>query len=79
VSKKAPNPPAPKFEPPAPPGPPLPLGAKTQWGVITAVTYFGGQFGERYYFMVDKHGTVSMMPEGAVEVKERKGRQSNSK
>ena len=42
---------------------PLLLGTKTRWGKIVAVGYVG----ERYYWMIDKHGTVSMMPAISVE------------
>ena len=43
---------------------PLNLGTKTKWGKITAVGITGG---ERYYWMVDKHGCVAMMPASVVE------------
>ena len=43
---------------------PLTLGTKTQWGEIGAVGLTGG---ERYYWMTDKHGCVSMMPATVVE------------
>lgn len=39
------------------------LGAKTKWGKIIAVGYVG----ERYYWMIDKYGVVSMMPADVVE------------
>lgn len=43
---------------------PLRLGTETQWGAIGAVGLTGG---ERYYWMVDKHGSVAMMPACVVE------------
>jgi hypothetical protein len=43
---------------------PLNIGIKTKWGKITAVGITGG---ERYYWMVDKHGCVAMMPASVVE------------
>lgn len=43
---------------------PLNIGIKTEWGKITAVGITGG---ERYYWMVDKHGCVAMMPASVVE------------
>lgn len=43
----------------------LPLGAMTPWGKIAAV---GVLSGERYYWMLDKHGTISMMPATVVGV-----------
>lgn len=43
---------------------PLPLGTKTQWGKIEMVGITGG---ERYYWMLDKHGGVSMIPASIVE------------
>lgn len=39
------------------------LGDNTKWGTIVAV----GWVGERYYWMRDRHGTISMMPADAVE------------
>lgn len=38
-------------------------GSKTKWGRIVAI----GWIGERYYWMIDKHGVVSMMPASVVE------------
>jgi hypothetical protein len=43
---------------------PLPLGTQTQWGKIGAVGYIQG---ERYYWMIDEDGSVSMMPAFVVE------------
>ena len=40
------------------------LGTKTRWGKIAAV---GTTSGERYYWVVDKHGDVAMMPAIMVE------------
>jgi hypothetical protein len=40
------------------------LGTKTRWGKIAAVGFIGG---ERYYWMIDRYGTVAMMPADAVE------------
>lgn len=42
---------------------PLPLGTRTNWGIIKAV----GWIGERYYWIVDKFGVVSMIPASIVE------------
>ena len=42
----------------------IPLGTKTKWGKIAAV---GFRDGERYYMMIDKHGSVALMPAEAVE------------
>lgn len=42
----------------------IPLGTKTQWGTIEAVGITGG---ERYYWMVDKFKSVSMIPAFMVE------------
>ena len=45
-------------------------GTKTQWGKVVMV---GKWFtGERYYWMVDQRGTVSMIPACVVEA-HRKG------
>lgn len=38
----------------------IPIGTKTKIGKVSAVANIGG---ERYYFMIDKFGTVSMMPQ----------------
>lgn len=46
---------------------PLPLGTPTRWGPIAAISF---RDGERYYFMIDKHKTVSLMPADVVEPKE---------
>jgi len=43
---------------------PLPLGTQTQWGKIEMVGITGG---ERYYWMLDKHKCVSMIPAFMVE------------
>ncbi len=43
---------------------PLPLGTDTEWGKIQAVGLTGG---ERYYWIVDKDGDVSMLPFFVVE------------
>ena len=40
-----------------------PLGTMTRWGRVVMV----GWVGERYYWMVDKHGSVAMMPADIVE------------
>jgi hypothetical protein len=45
--------------------PPLQLGTVVKpWGKIYAVGSLGG---ERYYWLIDKHDTVSMMPAMAIE------------
>lgn len=44
--------------------PALPIGTKTQFGTIQAIQWSGG---ERYYFIIDRRGTVSYMPASAVE------------
>lgn len=41
----------------------LPIGTETNFGKIESV---GCISGERYYWIIDEHGTVSMMPEIAV-------------
>ena len=43
----------------------VPIGAKTQWGTVGAITSKGG---ERYYMMLDKQGGVALMPADVVEV-----------
>lgn len=43
---------------------PLPLGTKTAWGIVEAV---GCISGERYYWLIDQHGSISMMPAFVVE------------
>ena len=43
----------------------LSIGTKTQWGIIQAI----GFVGERYYWIVDKFGTVSMFPANFLEFK----------
>jgi len=56
------------------------IGDKTKWGVISAVGWLGEYpLGERYYWMVGKHGTVSMMPADVVEVSQPKQPQSKPK
>ena len=40
------------------------LGTKTQFGIIAMI---GCIEGERYYWMIDRHGVVSMMPACVVE------------
>jgi len=47
------------------------LGDKTRWGVVSMIAILSG---ERYYWMIDKHGTVSMMP--AIVVEENYGDQN---
>ncbi len=42
----------------------MPLGSRTRWGKIASVAILSG---ERYYFMVDKHWKVAMMPAMVVE------------
>lgn len=42
----------------------LSLGTQTQWGNVAMI---GVLSGERYYWMVDKHGSVAMMPASTVE------------
>ena len=37
----------------------LPLGTKTEYGKIEMIGFVGG---ERYYWMVDRFGCVSMIP-----------------
>lgn len=44
---------------------PIPLGTETEYGTVQAI---GRIEGERYYWMVDEHGTVSMIPDFMVEV-----------
>ena len=43
----------------------IPLGSETNYGTVHAVGYVGG---ERYYWLIDKKGTVSMMPSCVVEI-----------
>jgi hypothetical protein len=57
--------------------PPLAIGTRTQWGRIQAVGVLGGRPRERYYWMIDKHGTVSMMPASVVESPQTSGRAKN--
>ena len=42
----------------------VPIGAQTPWGAVSAV---GMIQGERYYWLVDEHGDVAMMPACVVE------------
>lgn len=42
---------------------PLKIGTKTKWGVIKMVGYVG----ERYYWMVAKDKSISMMPASVLE------------
>ena len=42
----------------------VPIDTPTQWGKVAAIRFADG---ERYYFLVDKHGMVSMMPACVVE------------
>jgi hypothetical protein len=42
----------------------LMLGAMTKFGKVSAITFTGG---ERYYFLIDKFGTVSFLPSDLVE------------
>ena len=42
----------------------IPLGTKTKWGIVEAIGILSG---ERYYWMLDEHKTVSMMPDFMVE------------
>lgn len=41
----------------------LEIGAETKWGKVSAV----GWIGERYYWLVDKCGDVTMLPESVVK------------
>jgi hypothetical protein len=51
---------------------PVQLGVVIPLGTVKAVGSVGG---ERYYWILDKHGTVSMMPADVVErwAEQRKG------
>jgi len=42
----------------------IPLGTKTRFGVVSMI---GNLHGERYYWMIDKHKSVSMIPADVVE------------
>ncbi len=45
-------------------GEPLPHGTEVQpWGSICGVTNRGG---ERFYFLMDRRGTVALMPEATL-------------
>ena len=46
------------------PRPPLALETQTRWGNIKAV---GFRDGERFYMMIDKHGSVALMPADVLE------------
>jgi hypothetical protein len=39
------------------------IGTKTNYGIIKAVGYVG----ERYYWIIDEHKTVSMIPAKVIE------------
>lgn len=48
---------------------PLPIGTKVKgYGEVVGVRAEGGEFGERYYFLKDKHGSISFMPASSIEV-----------
>lgn len=38
----------------------LPLGTKTDFGEVAAISFIGG---ERYYFLIDHEKTVTMLPQ----------------
>ena len=40
------------------------INSKTKWGKVVAIKLIDG---ERYYFMIDKYKTVSMIPADVVE------------
>ncbi len=40
------------------------IGSKTKFGKVAMMGFISG---ERYYWMIDKHGTVSMMPAIIIE------------
>lgn len=42
----------------------LKINSKTKWGKIKAIGFISG---ERYYWMIDKYGCISMMPACVVE------------
>jgi hypothetical protein len=42
----------------------IPIGSETQWGTVHAVGMIDG---ERYYWMIDRQGTVSMIPASTLE------------
>lgn len=44
--------------------PVVPLGTKTKWGEVTGVSM---RDGERYYFILEKGGLVSLFPADVVE------------
>jgi hypothetical protein len=45
---------------------PIPIGTKTKWGKIQAITFSKG---ERYYMMVGRYGDVALMHADVVETK----------
>ena len=42
----------------------LKLGSKTKYGKVVGVTFTGG---ERYYFLMGKGGTISLLPADVLE------------
>ena len=40
------------------------IGTKTKYGKVSGITCKGG---ERYYFLIDKYGTVSLLPADLIE------------
>ena len=50
---------------------PLSIGTKVKgWGKVASVrTFTEGGITERYYFLIDKNGDVSMMPADVIEGK----------
>jgi len=47
---------------------PLPLGTKVKrYGTVAGIRSEGGDLGERYYFLIDKHGCIALMPAFIVE------------
>lgn len=42
----------------------IPLGSKTKFGIVSMI---GNLTGERYYWSIDKHKSVNMMPANVVE------------
>jgi len=40
------------------------LGTKTKYGTVSGITCKGG---ERYYFLIDRFGTVSLLPADMLE------------
>lgn len=41
-----------------------PIGTKTKFGKVSAIQFLEG---ERYYFLVDKSGSVSYIPQSAIK------------